>query len=180
MLSDKLLSKTDYNCDREIRTLELLKLRFGDANLHNCEVGILAMPHPSPQWTRHCCVTQNANQSNPGKVAKSMVCSCGGKVLLESTQSVVLQCMCACCAGDAEGHSRQQAHQQQHQGAADCGDQPGEGPAAGRCQHQPPHLHCHLRPLLAPPPPGHPQAAPAGAPAAAPHPCAILPSTPPL
>lgn len=38
MLSDKLLSKTDYNCDREIRTLELLKLRFGDANLHNCEV----------------------------------------------------------------------------------------------------------------------------------------------
>ena len=39
MLSDKLLSKTDYNCDREIRTLELLKLRFGDANLHNCEVG---------------------------------------------------------------------------------------------------------------------------------------------
>lgn len=38
MLSDKLLSKTDYTCDREIRTLELLKLRFGDANLHNCEV----------------------------------------------------------------------------------------------------------------------------------------------
>ncbi|DBA88589.1 hypothetical protein WJX77_003031 [Trebouxia sp. C0004] len=38
MLSDKLLSKIDYNCDREIRTLELLKLRFGDANLHNCEV----------------------------------------------------------------------------------------------------------------------------------------------
>lgn len=38
MLSDKLLSKTDYNCDREIRTLELLKLRFGDANLHNCEI----------------------------------------------------------------------------------------------------------------------------------------------
>ena len=47
MLSDKLLSKTDYSCDREIRTLELLKLRFGDANLHNCEVGILAMPHPT-------------------------------------------------------------------------------------------------------------------------------------
>lgn len=41
MLSDKLLSKTDYNCDREIRTLELLKLRFGDANLHNCEASLL-------------------------------------------------------------------------------------------------------------------------------------------
>lgn len=48
MLSDKLLSKTDYNCDREIRTLELLKLRFGDANLHNCEVKLCtggALPH---------------------------------------------------------------------------------------------------------------------------------------
>jgi anaphase-promoting complex subunit 2 len=44
MLSDKLLSKTDYNCDREIRTLELLKLRFGDANLHNCEVRNGALP----------------------------------------------------------------------------------------------------------------------------------------
>ena len=82
MLSDKLLSKTDYNCDREIRTLELLKLRFGDANLHNCEVGILAMPHPTlsfrcilsqyyqsaPQWAHHCFVTPDANQSNPGRV----------------------------------------------------------------------------------------------------------------
>ena len=38
MLAEKLLTKTDYDCEREIRTLELLKLRFGDANLHNCEV----------------------------------------------------------------------------------------------------------------------------------------------
>ena len=39
LLAEKLLGKTDYECDREIRTLELLKLRFGEANLHNCEVG---------------------------------------------------------------------------------------------------------------------------------------------
>ncbi|EIE27163.1 hypothetical protein COCSUDRAFT_55186 [Coccomyxa subellipsoidea C-169] len=38
LLAEKLLGKTDYECDREIRTLELLKLRFGEANLHNCEV----------------------------------------------------------------------------------------------------------------------------------------------
>eukprot|EP00891_Asterochloris_glomerata_P007911 jgi/Astpho2/7911/Aster-06390 len=38
MLADRLLAKTDYDCDREIRTLELLKLRFGDTNLNNCEV----------------------------------------------------------------------------------------------------------------------------------------------
>ena len=38
MLADRLLAKADYDCDREIRTLELLKLRFGDTNLNNCEV----------------------------------------------------------------------------------------------------------------------------------------------
>lgn len=38
MLAEKLLTKTDYDTQREIRTLELLKLRFGDANLHSCEV----------------------------------------------------------------------------------------------------------------------------------------------
>ena len=38
MLADKLLAKMDYDCDREIRTLELLKIRFGDSNMHNCEV----------------------------------------------------------------------------------------------------------------------------------------------
>ena len=53
MLSDKLLSKTDYNCDREIRTLELLKLRFGDANLHNCEVRNGALP-PCTVTTLSC------------------------------------------------------------------------------------------------------------------------------
>lgn len=39
MLGDKLLAKQRYDCEGEIRTLELLKLRFGDANLHRCEVG---------------------------------------------------------------------------------------------------------------------------------------------
>jgi len=44
MLADRLLAKADYDCSREVRTLELLKLRFGDANLHNCE----ARRPPSP------------------------------------------------------------------------------------------------------------------------------------
>ncbi|KAI7840711.1 hypothetical protein COHA_005527 [Chlorella ohadii] len=38
MLADRLLSKGDYECDRELRTLELLKVRFGEGNLHNAEV----------------------------------------------------------------------------------------------------------------------------------------------
>ena len=37
MLAEKLLAKDDYDCDKEIRTLELLKIRFGDSNLLNCE-----------------------------------------------------------------------------------------------------------------------------------------------
>ena len=58
MLSDKLLSKTDYNCDREIRSLELLKLRFGEANLHNCEVSHSAMRKAEQQLV---CALQSAS-----------------------------------------------------------------------------------------------------------------------
>ena len=38
MLADRLLTRGGYDTDREIRTLELLKMRFGEANLHTCEV----------------------------------------------------------------------------------------------------------------------------------------------
>ena len=38
LLADKLLSNLTYNTDAEVTNLELLKLRFGDEPLHNCEV----------------------------------------------------------------------------------------------------------------------------------------------
>jgi len=38
MLADRLLAKTNFDCDRELRTLELLKVRFGEASLHAPEV----------------------------------------------------------------------------------------------------------------------------------------------
>ena len=38
MLSNRLLSQFTYNTEREIRNLELLKLRFGEASLQQCEV----------------------------------------------------------------------------------------------------------------------------------------------
>ncbi|XP_055920169.1 anaphase-promoting complex subunit 2 [Eupeodes corollae] len=38
LLADRLLSSLDFNPDREIRNLELLKLRFGETLLHSCEV----------------------------------------------------------------------------------------------------------------------------------------------
>lgn len=63
MLAEKLLAKGDYDCDKEIRTLELLKIRFGEANLLNCEASPLLSPQmldstPS-KWKgqpsyRHC------------------------------------------------------------------------------------------------------------------------------
>ncbi|KAG0299802.1 Anaphase-promoting complex subunit 2 [Dissophora globulifera] len=38
ILADRLLQATDFSVDREIRQLELLKLRFGDTDLQHCEV----------------------------------------------------------------------------------------------------------------------------------------------
>lgn len=38
MLADRLAAKTDFDCSRELATLELLKLRFGESNLNEIEV----------------------------------------------------------------------------------------------------------------------------------------------
>ncbi|CAI5951627.1 unnamed protein product [Closterium sp. NIES-64] len=38
MLAERLVGHAGYDTDRDVRTLELLKLRFGESNLHACEV----------------------------------------------------------------------------------------------------------------------------------------------
>lgn len=38
VLADKLISNLSYRADQEVATLELLKIRFGEAALHGCEV----------------------------------------------------------------------------------------------------------------------------------------------
>jgi anaphase-promoting complex subunit 2 len=50
MLADRLLAKTDYDCDRELRTLELLKVRFGEGNLHSAEVMLRVGDSRMPLW----------------------------------------------------------------------------------------------------------------------------------
>jgi anaphase-promoting complex subunit 2 len=40
MLADKLLASLTFNTDQEVHTLELLKLRFGEISMRNCEVMI--------------------------------------------------------------------------------------------------------------------------------------------
>ncbi|KAK1939949.1 Anaphase-promoting complex subunit 2 [Phytophthora citrophthora] len=38
MLADKLLQNVEFDTDRDVQTLELLKLRFGEDSLHQCEI----------------------------------------------------------------------------------------------------------------------------------------------
>ena len=38
LLADRILSNFVFEISREVRYLELLKLRFGESQLHNCEV----------------------------------------------------------------------------------------------------------------------------------------------
>eukprot|EP00890_Picochlorum_soloecismus_P006135 jgi/Picsp_1/6522/NSC_03866-R1_anaphase-promoting complex subunit 2-like len=38
MLADKLIKKKSFDCSKELKTLELLKIRFGEAALHSAEV----------------------------------------------------------------------------------------------------------------------------------------------
>ena len=38
MLDDRLLYAPNVTYEKELKDLELMKLRFGDANLHQCEV----------------------------------------------------------------------------------------------------------------------------------------------
>lgn len=43
MLADKLLANLDFNTDKEVHTLELLKLRFGEISMRNCEIMVKDM-----------------------------------------------------------------------------------------------------------------------------------------
>lgn len=43
MLADKLLANLDFNTDKEVHLLELLKLRFGEMSMRNCEIMIKDM-----------------------------------------------------------------------------------------------------------------------------------------
>ncbi|XP_023030784.1 anaphase-promoting complex subunit 2 [Drosophila willistoni] len=38
LMADRLISQLDFNSEKEIRNLELLKIRFGESLLHSCEV----------------------------------------------------------------------------------------------------------------------------------------------
>lgn len=43
MLADKLVNNLAYDTDKEVQNLELLKLRFGEASMHHCEIMVRAL-----------------------------------------------------------------------------------------------------------------------------------------
>ncbi len=45
MLAERLLNIYDYNTEREIRILELLKLRFGENSMDQCEIMLKDMAY---------------------------------------------------------------------------------------------------------------------------------------
>lgn len=69
MLADKLLANLDYNTDKEVHTLELLKLRFGEMSMRQCEIMIKDIDDSKRIVTNiHTTIKskrQEANQTEP-------------------------------------------------------------------------------------------------------------------
>jgi len=169
MLADRLLAKADYDCSREVRTLELLKLRFGDVNLHTCEAR--RPPSPSPAAADSCpvglhrgrparvwaggCALEPAGACALRRVEPGPPRSAPGPALCVARAIWNPPCnpepldLRAACAGDAEGHGGQQAAERGHLRAAGGGDVAGAArPPRGRRAGRPLRDH-PVRPLLA-------------------------------
>jgi anaphase-promoting complex subunit 2 len=72
MLADKLLANLDYHTDTEVHTLELLKLRFGEASMRNCEVMIKDMDD-SKRTNTNIHSTTAASSNRPSLVDAAIV-----------------------------------------------------------------------------------------------------------
>lgn len=74
LLADRLLSSLNYNTDKEIRYLELLKLRFGESQLHYCEV-MLKDIYDSKRINTHLHSDTNFNLDNQEFAITAMILS---------------------------------------------------------------------------------------------------------
>lgn len=68
MLADKLLANMDYDTDKELHTLELLKLRFGEMSMRQCEIMIKDIDN-SKRTNHSIHSTLQANQPKATPVA---------------------------------------------------------------------------------------------------------------
>ena len=74
MLADKLLANMDYNTDKELHTLELLKLRFGEMSMRQCEVMIKDVDNSKRTvHSIHEMIQGNDEQSKEEKKKKDLV-----------------------------------------------------------------------------------------------------------
>lgn len=74
LLADRLLSSLNYNTEKEIRYLELLKLRFGESQLHYCEV-MLKDIYDSKRINTHLHSDTNFNLDNQEFAITAMILS---------------------------------------------------------------------------------------------------------
>ena len=65
MLADKLLSNLDYETDKEVHNLELLKLRFGEASMRQCEVMIKDIDDSKRIHSNICSTLNNNHHHHP-------------------------------------------------------------------------------------------------------------------
>ncbi|KAJ2346544.1 Anaphase-promoting complex subunit 2, partial [Coemansia sp. RSA 2618] len=71
-LAAQLLSRDSYDCEREIRQTEMMKLRFGESALERCEVMLRDMADSKRVW--HGCVC-NDSDDNDGNRYSALVVS---------------------------------------------------------------------------------------------------------
>ena len=64
LLADRILSQFNYDTEKEIRYLELLKLRFGETQLHYCEV-MLKDVADSKRINQHIVEQRKKQEPNP-------------------------------------------------------------------------------------------------------------------
>ena len=74
MLADKLLNNLEYDTDKEVHNLELLKLRFGEASLRQCEVMIKDVDDSKRIQTNiHSTLNSKPRESGPAAVDAAIV-----------------------------------------------------------------------------------------------------------
>ncbi|XP_046390821.1 anaphase-promoting complex subunit 2 [Ischnura elegans] len=74
LLADRLLSQLSYHTEKEIRYLELLKLRFGESHLHYCEV-MLKDVYDSKRINAHVHSDENFRSDNQQFPCRAMILS---------------------------------------------------------------------------------------------------------
>lgn len=73
MLADRLLTRRTHDTDREVQNLELLKLRFGEASLHHCEIMIRCV---SLLPSTHRCKSRYPSSVPPQPLSYTCCCRC--------------------------------------------------------------------------------------------------------